>query len=385
MSTQRAKKPRVSKSRTRRREKTFVDFIKFHTVVGQPPDPSSYVSYHLPQDLELMDENSLGKDFVNRLLHYKHQVKYHLHSPSGVSVPNGGANVIYVNELWVTPPYVFGRPLLSASSIPYRTYSLKDFARDVLNIEDTNLLDFIRTIKQIPELITKFSLRLDKLHLAIQYGFKPLFEDLVAIRNAMADGQAEWERMKALEGKTIHVHLGPYSSKYRTKYVIPGAFSRHELSIVGRVKQRASCIATVGKLPDQPFGNILHQLDRLGLGRWASTAWEAIPFSFAIDWFVKVGDVLKEFDTILQSPSMVFYHFSRSISFDGYFKVVTVGDDMFTPPRMIGDVQAEGPLSLYMREPFLASAPVSFSFGTGLDSADHQKNLLALISSSQFK
>lgn len=43
----------------------------------------------------------------------------------------------------------------------------------------------------------------------------------------------------------------------------------------------------------------LHLLDKAGLANPASVAWELVPFSFVIDWFVDVGDCLRRFSDFL--------------------------------------------------------------------------------------
>jgi hypothetical protein len=39
----------------------------------------------------------------------------------------------------------------------------------------------------------------------------------------------------------------------------------------------------------------LHSLEQLGLANPAALAWEVVPFSFVVDWFVNVGDFLSSF------------------------------------------------------------------------------------------
>jgi hypothetical protein len=48
---------------------------------------------------------------------------------------------------------------------------------------------------------------------------------------------------------------------------------------------------------DSMYAKLKGILDLLGLKVNASVIWEAIPFSFVVDWFVGVDDFLSQFDT----------------------------------------------------------------------------------------
>jgi hypothetical protein len=67
---------------------------------------------------------------------------------------------------------------------------------------------------------------------------------------------------------------------------------------------------------------LLGKLDGLihafGVNRVASIIWEAIPFSFVVDWFVNVGDVIRSYEDMLLDPLPIVIHdFSHSLKY-GY-------------------------------------------------------------------
>lgn len=52
-------------------------------------------------------------------------------------------------------------------------------------------------------------------------------------------------------------------------------------------------------LKDNPFSQIWNALERFGLQPTAGQAWDLVPFSFVIDWFANVGDVLTNLDSLI--------------------------------------------------------------------------------------
>jgi hypothetical protein len=65
-------------------------------------------------------------------------------------------------------------------------------------------------------------------------------------------------------------------------------------------------------------GKLSGLLHALGVSKAASVIWEAIPFSFVVDWFVNVGDVIASVEDWFINPLPVVVHdFSHSLKY-GY-------------------------------------------------------------------
>jgi hypothetical protein len=54
-----------------------------------------------------------------------------------------------------------------------------------------------------------------------------------------------------------------------------------------------------------------------GVTRMASVIWEAIPYSFVVDWFVSVGDLIESLeDSILDPLPIVIHDYNHSIKYE---------------------------------------------------------------------
>jgi hypothetical protein len=66
------------------------------------------------------------------------------------------------------------------------------------------------------------------------------------------------------------------------------------------------------------LGKLRGLLHAFGVVRVASIIWEAIPFSFVVDWFVNVGDLIGNIEDQLLDPLPIVIHdFSHSLKY-GY-------------------------------------------------------------------
>lgn len=65
------------------------------------------------------------------------------------------------------------------------------------------------------------------------------------------------------------------------------------------------------------FGRINYLLNAFGINRPASILWEAIPYSFVVDWFVNVGDVIGSVEDAIANPLPIVIHdFSESLKWE---------------------------------------------------------------------
>lgn len=371
----------LSTSRSRVRSSDPQMWTKYHYRHGIDAPTSSRLDYKIDTTVESITESSRGRGFVNPVRHYKHTSFYNLAIFSGYSPPNGVVTT-YVNTHF--NEFFADRPL--PIDFGFRDFTLKDFKDKILDVGDTNLLDFLRTLKQIPELVTKFSFRPDKLTLAFNYGLVPTLKDIKDAYGILKNAEKEIQRLAGLHGKPHKVHM-KVKKKWRSVHPHQGHFSTYNIIIEGNIVHRASALFSIEKLDPSSSNQILLSLQKLGLGRWASTAWEAIPFSFLLDWFWKVGNTIAQFDFDIFSPSITLWHTARSVKFEGEFKIICVSDSMFRPPVMIGGTSLTGRVSLYKREPFLLSAPFRFEVdqGKGFESAnasERKANALSLLTTA---
>lgn len=120
--------------------------------------------------------------------------------------------------------------------------------------------------------------------LELQYGWKPLLSDVYGAADALSKRPAgDWRiTVKATETEKVDVTrvipLNYADSSVCRAEGLKGAFVR-----IDALPQNAATIA----------------LSSLGVTNPLEVAWELVPFSFVVDWFLPVGDYLQSLDALL--------------------------------------------------------------------------------------
>lgn len=225
---------------------------------------------------------------------------------------------------------------------------LKDF-RDVFKYLATgfsrklNQLDRfrVRNNKGVETVITvdfKKGRTLEKLsrqYLGVQFGWLPLYRDVVALYKSVRDFEVAFREMVRRELKPQQRYWGswipgtdlPRESYYYTALAGPegGWIGPQNTKSVVRIAKEATqgvrYHATMRyryKLPAELFGvggKAKAFLDLLGVNRNPAILWNAIPFSFIVDWVVNVSKYLErlKLDNIqIQTEILDFCHSARS-------------------------------------------------------------------------
>lgn len=110
--------------------------------------------------------------------------------------------------------------------------------------------------------------------LSYTYGLRPLLNDVDSSIRALAEGP---------ETNLIRLERAGYSKSFRVSHSYSPSAS---VSYLNQIAGRFKCVAEVRFEIKNP---LLRSLDRLGLLNPASVAWELVPFSFVVDWFIPVG------------------------------------------------------------------------------------------------
>ena len=169
-------------------------------------------------------------------------------------------------------------------------------------------------------------------HLAYQFGWKPLFNDLVQLLNLADDIQRrKLQLMKAMNkgGLRMERSLGSFDLP-RMFYGEPYMFEKPVGSLPNMFSANASWdgyekawfSARIAVIPSKlPSGNLETIAARaaLGLNFSAGTIWEMLPWSWLIDYFSNVGDVLNAGrgfipHTVTHLNVMVYQEYRRSLS-----------------------------------------------------------------------
>lgn len=119
------------------------------------------------------------------------------------------------------------------------------------------------------------------------FGVKPLLSDLGALCNILS-GNVMDDR-----GRRLQFSFGRsgYTQSNDQPPPNPSGWWRGVLSFKAKMSGEAMCVATL----EEP---ITRGFQQLGLDDPLGWAWEVIPFSFVVDWFVPVGNWLSSFRSV---------------------------------------------------------------------------------------
>lgn len=143
-------------------------------------------------------------------------------------------------------------------------------------------LDLAKAIRIIKNGKSPKSLRAADMRLELVYGWAPFISDIhgLCTMNAPIPSQ----RIKASYSKTDHI-----SQKFGNPNV-PDSPNGEDLFTI---KLSAKCILDLEM--DVP---VLTAASQLGLTNPVNTAWELVPFSFVVDWFLPIQDYISQFSAL---------------------------------------------------------------------------------------
>ncbi|DAD51694.1 TPA_asm: maturation protein [ssRNA phage Esthiorhiza.4_19] len=133
-------------------------------------------------------------------------------------------------------------------------------------------------------------------------GMKILPKD-VSIRKSFANNWLEfhfgWEPLVRDIYDAAEVMNNPLKAFSRARgagsNVDTGSYSEHNVNYNRSEFWRRSYYAVQGLTVDRITNSTLHALDQFGVINPVEIAWELVPFSFVVDWFVNVGQVLNSY------------------------------------------------------------------------------------------
>lgn len=121
--------------------------------------------------------------------------------------------------------------------------------------------------------------------LLFQYGILPLIKDIQGLVD-------EIKTYASKSRKVRYVATATYDIKEREDFsTTSGIKSVGYYSSTGKLVVKYRLEATV-------TDKVLEDLNRLGITNLATGAWEAIPFSFVVDWFLPIGNFLNRLDAL---------------------------------------------------------------------------------------
>jgi len=132
--------------------------------------------------------------------------------------------------------------------------------------------------------------------LQIQYGIRPLLQDLIGFAHWAGTWTASEGGSKSPPTFTVSgvsaVHMTPNSTRRVVSQFCKGDITMsHEYDVI--VKMTATC--SVRSAVDVQFERSLTELGLLNLG---AIAWEMTPWSFVLDWLIPIGSWINNLDAI---------------------------------------------------------------------------------------
>lgn len=188
-----------------------------------------------------------------------------------------------------------------------------------------SLGNFIYEIREVKDLIhgwgqyrKKVMDRWSDISLNYNFGLRPFIADVISVAKAMLSFR---ERLAALKAGAGKLQVRHYSEK--EKYVTasrdwqPNSNSEAVENVSIPTLKRTASMTYTYQMPDIDRANLeLYAiLDSVGLNLDPAIIWEALPYSFVVDWFINAGDFLHQYRRKWVPISIYIKDFGVSVKF----------------------------------------------------------------------
>jgi hypothetical protein len=193
---------------------------------------------------------------------------------------------------------------------------------------DLSLSNFLLEITSIKSLFKLWERGASKIknvssaHLNHQFGWKPLISDLKVMGGDLWNWRERLKDYKSRMGQphTSHFYknLGSLSGAFvlGSKYLSHYSYEIKDIHFNATMKY----IYTVPKINSE-YVDVRAVLDSAGLKFTPAVVWEAIPFSFAADWFLGIGPYLESRETDYLDSVVYIVDYCWSVRFDAFIEV----------------------------------------------------------------
>lgn len=177
--------------------------------------------------------------------------------------------------------------------------------------ETTSIINFILELEDLTDAIKAVKSALTNpagLFLAWQFGVAPFIRDIIAILTTAARIRDQLDHLKKVNKRTVSI---AYVENFNRTNDDPtphqivhqpgwGIYPADEAWRLTEARYRVQMNCQVHYDLDVDFENLLGYLKAtlaaLGIGNPLNVVWNAIPFSFVVDWFFNIGSFLDGFD-----------------------------------------------------------------------------------------
>lgn len=192
----------------------------------------------------------------------------------------------------------------------------------------TNFLFELTDFRHIMSLFSKWEGLTNKVaegHLSWQFGVKPFREDVKKLHKVLVDHQSILEDFVTRTGTVQKRYYREKLPVVETDSGWQGLAGLYHLRARAYLKEHCKYNATMTYMYTCPDMNewkmkVKALLDMLGLRLTPSVIWEAIPFSFVVDWFFRVQDYLEQFEDPLVPVTCTVIDYTISVKHTYHFK-----------------------------------------------------------------
>lgn len=280
-------------------------------------------------------------------------------------------------------PINLGKAVLGAGGQAYINTATLRLRPDLTTVSIPN---FILELKDIRRMFTLFKSNLSLAknvagaHLNYKFGWKPFIGDLQNIYNGVAklhDRLVAWE-------KSINVLQHGSTTLLKDSTTISGSSPAgfHSVAWTLTVTRHVKAHIKWKPLPlaiMQPFEKTLRALmDALGFELNPRIVWNALPFSFVLDWFFDVGSFLERFN--IDALELPIVYIDSALDYKEVIKIESTyqGTGMNWIPRTFRSPSWVTMSTYYQRMPIFADYLTLSGLGGRVPTLDQSTLLLSL-------
>lgn len=194
-----------------------------------------------------------------------------------------------------------GPSLLNNNALGWINQAVIDLTPDLKKFSLPNdIIDW----KQLGGLVTKWNrthslvTNLARQHIGYKFGIKPLAGDMLGLLDGMLGLKEELAKFKSKRGAVISARKRVLND-FGDKLGHTDSFPYQKTNYMGQVARKVDAYMVYQPLPILAMGEIDTTLRGLltvaGIELNPGIVWDAIPFSFVVDWFSNVGDFLEQY------------------------------------------------------------------------------------------
>lgn len=172
---------------------------------------------------------------------------------------------------------------------------------NLLSVKTFSLANFIAEAGEIKNLASLHKQKASGKFLGFNFGVLPLIEDLKAMFDIVSNFQKKvdhWNQLADAKVKLNYHRSLPIKEVITNGQYIDDSIGYGHILYTYDVRfilmSKVAAYIMPEPLPESEYSALLKSLT--GLDDFASIVWEAVPYSFLVDWFVNIGEIIGQLD-----------------------------------------------------------------------------------------